>query len=142
MAELEADGTLLTARGLAEAVVFPLAEQLGTESGRHYLRILADMSTWDPVRALSVTDISANESLMRCGDLIDEVLAHQPARVRGLRRQVLFRIVLRALGDQAQWEISPEADALYVGNLIDLAESALVAPVSEATESLLGDGDR
>jgi hypothetical protein len=59
-----------------------------------------------------------------------------------LRRQVLFRIVLRALGDQAHWEMSPADDALYVGNLIDLAESALQAPVSDATDSLLADGDR
>jgi hypothetical protein len=140
MAELEDDGMLRTARGISEAVILPLAARLGSPSGRHYLQILGEMSGWDPVRAMDVSDIAHNRSLMTCAELMEEVMADQPARVRGLRRQVLLRIVLRSLGDQAQWDAALTDDAIFTGNLIDLAEAALLAPVSEATASLL-DGE-
>jgi AcrR family transcriptional regulator len=142
MDELEADGELRAVRGLAEALVLPLAEELGSPSGRCYLRILAQMSDWEPARAVQIADVTANESLARCNALLDEITADMPGRVRGLRVQMTMRIVLRALGDQAHWEMAPRDDAVFVGNLIDMAEAAMAAPVSEATDSLLTDRER
>lgn len=142
MDELDEEGGLHSVRGLAEALVLPLAEELATPSGRCYLRILAEMSDWEPARAVKVADITANRSLARCNELLAAITSDLPARLRGLRIQVTMRLVLRGLGDQAHWELSQRDDAVFVGNLIDMAEAAMAAPVSDATDSLLTERER
>jgi AcrR family transcriptional regulator len=140
--ELDAEDALGSVRGVAEALVFPLAEELSTPSGRCYLRILAEMSDWDPARAVQVADVTANRSLTRLNELIDGLTPGLPPRVRGLRIPLILRLVLRSLGDQSQWELPARDDAVFVGNLIDVVEAAMLAPVSEATDSLLTEPER
>lgn len=137
VAALEADGHRPTVREVVEVFLQPLGDELGTASGRSYLRILAQLTAADVEWAVRVAEIGENEGFLRAGELLDELLASLPSQVRGQRRHQAFRFALRSLGDQARWDIRPHDDAVFLANLADMLVGALTAPVSDETRRTL-----
>lgn len=121
-------------RPVIEALVLPLAEELGNQSGRNYLQITAQMIDRPPNRDVAITDLRMNEGLRRCADLILTEMGGIPADVGRERQRHLLGFCVRALADQARTK-HRKGDALFVANLVDMITAAAAAPVSAATRA-------
>jgi AcrR family transcriptional regulator len=120
-------------RGLAAALVEPLAAELGTEGGAGYLQLVADLynrpnPTFEPGVAEDRTS-----SLGRWRALVLPLL--DPEAIRLHRRFDALRFTVSELARRAR---SGRRDhRLFTSQLTDLVVALLSAPVSEQTRGLL-----
>jgi AcrR family transcriptional regulator len=138
VAALEVADRAPTIPDVVAAFLQPLGDELATPSGRSYLRILAQLTAADVEWAVRVSELGENAGFLRAGELLDSLLVDLPSQVRGQRRHQAFRFALRALGDQARWDVRPHDDAVFLANLADMLVGALTAPVSADTRRALG----
>ena len=139
LAALDAEGRGHDRRALLEAVVHPLAEELGHAEGvsayARFLEQVAFAPGFDLV-ADSRRDVTKGLVVQRLLALLDEL----PTELRSRRVALAMRYVVHALADheralEAHVEATPTA--LLVSDLVDTAEAIVTAPVSRATASEL-----
>jgi len=128
-------------RGLAAALVLPLASKLADpDGGRAYLQVVAELvNRPDPVLDPAAMNDPA-DSIFRWRKLLDPLLSAESTRVFHTRfiaiRFAHFELARRAAGRPRR------DDRLYVSHLVDLVTAILVAPISPQTGRLLRERTR
>jgi len=144
-------GTLLDAAGSACDVRFcldtfirPLLQELAPRpEGNHFIRFMRQYESWcadyDSVRVLTPASV-------RIYDELERLIGYLPASVRELRIGYLINMVHSVLATAEErlesGELTHDDLPLTAVNLIDMAASALTAPLSADTLALLPDADR
>ena len=127
-------------RDAVRALVKPLADELSSEEGCHYLLILQQLGTRPLLGALDEGSSQVHPGLRRCTRLLQPTLDTLPDEIRRERAAHLARFMLRALGDQArQRHVGRRprlSDAIFTSNLVDELVSLLRAPLSPETLAL------
>jgi len=128
-------------RPLAEALVGPVAELLADrDGGRDYLRIMAELvNRPEPSFAASTLDdrrSSTNRWRRAVAPLVPAL-----ALDRLHRRFTAIRIMFVEIARRAEGS-GRRDDRLFVSNLVDLVETILASPPSDATAALLAERAR
>jgi hypothetical protein len=133
---LESTGATLTARGVLEVVVLPLARQLRTPEGRRYFRIGAQLINHPRFMTDARDAITVNTSITRCAAYLLPSLDHLPVPIAVERTSQLVSFIIRACGDQSRLMDSdpPPRPVLSVEdftvNLVDTIMAIVQAPTS------------
>ncbi len=138
--ELDSTGCLGDLRAVIEAMVLPLAEQLGdAREASHYIRLLAQVYGDPSVRIVNTFRGRHGQSVRRVEKLVHEILADLPDELVKMRLALATNLMIHALAD---WEVRMHTPRgrplrsrtpLYVSNLIDSMVGTLSAPASKAT---------
>ncbi len=138
LAALDAEGRGHDRRALLEAVVHPLAEELGHADGvSAYARFLEQVAFAPGFDLVAGSRRDVTEGLVLAVERLLALLDELPAELRVRRVALAMRYVVHALADheralEAHVEATPTA--LLVSDLVDTAEAIVTAPVSRATE--------
>jgi AcrR family transcriptional regulator len=130
-----------TAAAVLRTLVAPLADELGSPSGRRYLRILQDLFSRPQSDAARGSILSMNRGLRRVRPVLTRLLTDLPPPVRQARTSLCMIVLLATLADEARTiDEQPEVDRLrgplFVSNLVDVLAGVLSAPASEDTVHL------
>lgn len=138
LAALDATGRGHDRRALLEAVLLPLAEELGAADGVSYYARFLQQVAFEPgfdVFAGTRRDVTAGLAVVseRLGGLLDDV----PAELRGQRLRLTFRYFVHSLADRERaldaGATTTASTALLVSDLVDTGDALLTAPVSDTT---------
>jgi AcrR family transcriptional regulator len=142
LAELEKTGQTQQLRPVLEAMVYPLAEQLG-EVGqpRYYLGFLAQVYSNPRSGIAQMVPGKLDDAARESGRLARAILTADglPIEVVMQRLSLLPWQIVHALADFQRVALGRKAIStpLFVSSLIDSLGGALTAPVSQATSSEL-----
>ncbi|WP_406287097.1 TetR/AcrR family transcriptional regulator [Embleya sp. NBC_00896] len=121
-------------RALAEAMVRPLAEQIGV-GGSFYLRFLARVHQHAGASVYALPAMGLEGTTPEFGRLIDLALGHLPDAVRRNRLRLSGSLTVHATADREQrvheghaYDVLPPA--AFVEDLVDAVVGILAAPVS------------
>jgi TetR/AcrR family transcriptional regulator, regulator of cefoperazone and chloramphenicol sensitivity len=124
---LEALDSEPSLRALVEAVVLPMADELATEDGRYFLRIVAQLSDLFELWDTEADDVPAQAQ--KAFRLIASRLVDHTAELRRLRVATFLSLVTGALAQRAivraRTETPRVSDQEFVTNLIDMSVGAL-----------------
>ncbi|MFC6885928.1 MULTISPECIES: TetR/AcrR family transcriptional regulator [Actinomadura] len=125
-------------RGLAAALVRPMAARLADPGGREFLQLWADaVNRPEPLIPSAAFD-DPGDSLCRWRALVGPLLEEDAARLH--RRFTAIQYALIELGRRAR--SGPHADdRLFTSYLIDVVAAMLSAPVSAETRRLAAERD-
>lgn len=131
---------MLEIRGLAEALVLPLASKLADQNGGNaYLCIYADMINRRQPALLPEESQAFGESILRWRELVDPFLDDTATRLH--RRFRVIRFTVNELARRAA--SAPHADdRLFISELVDLVAAILNAPTSPRTQQLSDERSR
>lgn len=132
---LDRVGTQATARDLVLCLLLPMIAHFGTDGGRDYLRIVAQLTgqfaVWRQEDELSPPYL--RRILSRLEDMAD----HLPPAIRRERVVAVIMLMTTALAERARQLSSGRRPALsesmFVANLADMIVGALDAPLGDAT---------
>lgn len=141
---LEAEARGAELRALTEAMVRPLAEQIGS-GGSFYVRFLARVHQHAGASVFALPAMGLDGSVTRIGQLLSAALAHLPAQVRRNRLQLGGSLTVHATADREQRvHEGTGADVLpvaaFVSDLVDSVVGIFSAPVSPETVRALESG--
>jgi len=141
--ELERQGRQHDVRSLVEAIVRPIVHEIDTdESGRHYIRFMAQAMGHPQLDLEELWQQQHNDGLTRTIGLLREALPEIPPPLLGQCFGLAFEQIIHSLADREKLRSSAkhsfEVDsALFVSNLIDVIAGAMTANVSEQTRAEL-----
>lgn len=131
----------VASRDVIRALVEPLAEELVSEHGRHYLMILQQLGTRPLLGALDESSKRIHPGLRRCTRLLQPELEGLAPEIRRERTAHLARFLLHALSEQARQHARRRrprlANPVFAANLVDELLALLTAPISSTTRALL-----
>lgn len=135
------DGREGDLRALTEAMVRPLAEQIGA-GGSFYVRFLARVHQHAGASVYALPAMGVEGSATRIGRMIGDALVHLPTPVRRSRLQLGGSLLVHATADREQrvYEGTPEdvlPPAAFVADLVDAVVGIFSATVSEETLATL-----
>ena len=123
-----------------QILVEPLAEELRTDSGRHYLRVVQHLVDLPPDQVRPSPPLArSNPSLARVTALLADALDPLPPPLRRERQDQTTSFLLRALADRAADLAGPSrgrrrtSHELFVANLVDVLVAVLTTPPSTGT---------
>jgi AcrR family transcriptional regulator len=134
LAAIERTDRLGDMHALVEALVVPFSRPLGTQEGREYLAIVAQLSTtfdlWDVEGAHGPTEAQRTfRHIEACLDGLSPAVRHE-------RVTVFLGLTTEALATRARFVDGGGApaldDAAFVRNLVDMSVGALGAPATPA----------
>jgi AcrR family transcriptional regulator len=141
LAEKSAKGPL-SLREIVEAVVFPLAEEVGqTPGGENYIQLLGQINSHPSSDLAKLMRSRATEGLQTCARLAAEGLPDVPPDLFHIRFGLLLFLAIGALASRSRVLVTrreqPVAAPLLLSTLIDVMVGMLAAPVSESTRQEL-----
>jgi len=138
LAALDAEGRGHDRRALLEAVVHPLAEELGHADGvSGYARFLEQVAFAPGFDVVAESRRAVTEGLVTAVERLLAQLGELPVELRVRRVALAMRYVVHALADHEralEARVATTPTALLVSDLVDTAEAIVTAPVSQATE--------
>jgi len=133
---LEAEGRTHDLRALVETIVVPFAAELGTESGRDYLRILPQVTGRLGLPVGKLPDSFGRDGIRRTLRFAHQCLPQLPRLLREERLAVVIEFFTYSVSRRAQ-DIDlggpfrlPEEH--FIANIVDMAVGSLVAPIGNA----------
>jgi AcrR family transcriptional regulator len=131
LSELRGGGSSEDLRALLRALVGPPAERLTTQEGRHYLRIMVQLTERQGVSAMLNSENERLDSLYEAVDAIEGLLVHLPQGTRRRRVSLIVHIISVALAERAK-DIDNGVDfssdnSAFVGELVEILHGALTA---------------
>jgi AcrR family transcriptional regulator len=138
LARLDAEGRGHDRRALLEAVLLPLAEELGHADGVSWYARFLQQVAFEPgfdVAAGPRRDVTA--ALVAVSERLLAQLGHLPVELRAQRLRLTFRYFVHSLADreralEARTTTTTSTDLLVL-DLVDTGDALLTAPVSTAT---------
>jgi AcrR family transcriptional regulator len=139
LAELDATGSGDDRHALLEAVLVPLAEELGHADGvSWYARFLQQVAFAPGFDVFGGARRDVTAGLAQVTERLRALLDDLPPELLGQRMQLAFRYFVHSLADHEReleaGTATTAATALLVSDLLDTAEALLTAPVSGTTE--------
>lgn len=148
--QLVAEGRQHDVRGLLEAMIMPLVEQIDqTEGGRHFIRFVAQLYGHP---SLNLGLFMRGQFSRVVGDLY--LLLRQaidmttvPDEVFGARFGLIWELVINALADRTRLLEEPSTSramraalpVLFIQNLVDCAVAMMTAPASAGTQASIAE---
>lgn len=126
-------------RRVAEALVIPFAEQVD-QGGRHYVRLVAQLHGDPRTRTFRLTRGVHDSAIRETAELVPRLLPDIPREIVRQRLLLVTSLIIHAVAEQerAMAEGSPRnVMPLFVGNLVDVIQAMLLAPVSSASATEL-----
>ncbi|MQY03484.1 TetR/AcrR family transcriptional regulator [Actinomadura macrotermitis] len=123
---------------LVAAVVGPIADELRTEEGRHFLRIVAQVAGRSGVRGHTVPELIAGTAIARQLELLEKnLLGSLPEPVALERIAMMIAFLTAALADRAVQVTTGQAAPLlgheeFRAELTAMLSAALTAPAANA----------
>jgi AcrR family transcriptional regulator len=144
LADLDAAGRGHERRALLEAVLLPLAEELGHADGvSWYARFLQQVAFEPGFDAFAGSRRSVTEGLATVAGRLRDELPDLPDDLQAQRLRLAFRYLVHSLADHERalgaHTTSTAATALLVADLVDTADALLTAPVSHTTSHELAE---
>lgn len=119
-------------RMVVDALVRPTADELKTQDGRHFLRIIVQLTDDTGVRSRKVPPPLRGTTLARQLSLVEQAISHLPGAVRRERLSAAVLLLTSSLAERARRldarRRSHLSDDLFVSNLVEMIVALLVAP--------------
>ena len=125
--------------GWIAAWVYPMVEEMNqADSGTHYIRFIAKVSTHSDNDVRSLMNSQHASGMQRIAKGLREVLTDLPASIFSMRFGLVMIEVIHVLAEHERlMELSMTdeniSSSLYVSNLVDILVASLQAPVSTET---------
>lgn len=126
---------------IVEAIVYPIVEEIrDTEGGSHYIRFMAQVIGHPKISLAEIWNSRFAEGLAEVINLLRAALPEVPAVILGQRFGLMWEQAIHALADREKLSGSEQrmvAEAVFVGNLVDMIAAGLAAAVSDQTRQAL-----